>query len=329
MSLNSLNLTELQTRILMGRAFSAGINRLMHHGNAYPYSHQDGKRWYPFHPREGSVFTAGPLPISSDLHPGAEIWSSLTALNREAARLSYALSRGTDVSEVAWLYTHWEADNFPSFDIGPGAFESELSTALRRAGYTYDRVSRSALAGSISGDAVLQVGEASYRALLVDELDTADPAVLEAIERAIEAKVPVIWMGDFPERATGLVDAANRDATVGGIVARVRTAVSAIGSAVEVAAQLASRGVRPSLSPISGGELTVSLQHRLVDNGDLYFLFNESDERLSRQLRVEGEFSEGSLLDPATGDVIVDALDGNVVRVELAPGRGAVLWVAR
>ena len=58
----------------MGRAFSAGINRLMHHGNAYPYVHQDGQRWYPFHPRGDSVFTAGPLDISFDIHPEGDLW---------------------------------------------------------------------------------------------------------------------------------------------------------------------------------------------------------------------------------------------------------------
>ncbi len=328
-ALLSLNLSELQIRILMGRAFSAGVNRLMHHGNAYPYAHQDGQRWYPFHPRQGSVFTAGPLPISSDFHPGAEIWSALPALNKEAARLSYALSRGTNISEVAWLYPHWEADNFPSFNIGPGAYESEISTALRRAGYSYDRVSRSALAGSTSDRAELRVGAASYRALLVDGLEVSDPAVLEGIERAIRANVPVIWMGEFPERADGLVDPVNRDAMVQSIVERLQTSVTIVDSAEEIATQLAALGLLPSLRPHSSDETRISIQHRQVDDGDIYFLFNESDQPRSERLRIEGDFREASLLDPSTGERTVAPLDGDVVRVDLAPGRGTVMWLTR
>jgi hypothetical protein len=119
-------------------------------------------------------------------------------LNRWAARLSYALSRGSAVSEVAWLYPEWHAENFPSFGVEPGAHESETSVALRRAGFSYDRVSRRALASSTSADEALHVGEASFQALLVEGIHAADPAMLEAIERAGEAGVPVIWIGSCP-----------------------------------------------------------------------------------------------------------------------------------
>ncbi|NNE20908.1 MAG: hypothetical protein HKN10_20755, partial [Myxococcales bacterium] len=70
-SVGRLELTEQETRILMGRAFSAGINRLVHHGNAYRYLHQDGQRWFPFHPRDDSAFSTGPVDLSFDIHPDA------------------------------------------------------------------------------------------------------------------------------------------------------------------------------------------------------------------------------------------------------------------
>jgi len=132
-TVGALELSLDEVRILMGRAFSAGINRLMHHGNAYPYLHQDGQRWFPFHPLEDSAFKTGPLDLSFDIHPDAEIWAALPALNREASRLGYALSRGSAVAEVAWLYPEWRAENFPNFGVEPGAYESETSVALRRA----------------------------------------------------------------------------------------------------------------------------------------------------------------------------------------------------
>jgi hypothetical protein len=328
-TVGALELSLDEVRILMGRAFSAGINRLMHHGNAYPYLHQDGQRWFPFHPLEDSAFKTGPLDLTFDIHPDAEIWASLPALNREAARLGYALSRGAAVAEVAWLYPEWRAENFPNFGVEPGAYESETSVALRRAGFAYDRVSRSALAGSTSVDAALQVGQGSYQALLVEGVHAAEPKMLEAIERAVEAGVAVVWLGDFPERADGLVDAEARDATVSSLVESLRSTVVIVASAAEIPSAIANAGVTPSLSPIDSAGLQMSVEHRQVSNGDVYFLFNESYEERTDQLRIEGAFSEAVMLDPDTGKPVAMNLEGDVLTVTLAGARGAVLWVTR
>jgi hypothetical protein len=328
-TVGALHLSLDEVRILMGRAFSAGINRLMHHGNAYPYLHQDGQRWYPFHPGEDSAFATGPLDLTFDIHPGAEIWASLPALNHEAARLSYALSRGSAVAEVAWLYPEWRAENFPNFGVEPGAYESETSVALRRAGFAYDRISRSALAASTSASAALQVGQASYQALLVEGTHAADPKMLEAIERAVEAGVPVIWAGDFPERADGLVDPQARDAMVSALVESLRSTVVVVSSADEIPAAISNAGVTPSLSSADSAGLQMSVEHRQVSNGDVYFLFNESYEERTDQLRIEGAFDEALLLDPETGEPVSTDLEGDVLTVTLPGARGAVLWVRR
>ena len=328
-TIGTLDLSLDEVRILMGRAFSAGINRLMHHGNAYPYIQPDGQRWYPFHPVEDSAFATGPLGLSFDIHPEAEIWASLPALNQVAARLSYALSRGSAVAEVAWLYPEWRAENFPNFGVEPGAYESDTSIALRRAGFGYDRISRSALAGSTSADAVLQVGQGSYQALLVEGVHAADPKMLEAIGRAVEAGVAVVWLGDFPERADGLVDAQARDAMVSSLVESLRSTVIIVSSPEEIPTAIANAGVTPSLSPIDSAGLQMSVEHRQVSNGDVYFLFNESYEARSDQLRIEGAFNEVLMLDPETGKPVATDLEDDLLTVTLPGARGAVLWVTR
>ena len=328
-SVGALQLTEDEARIVIGRAFSAGINRLVHHGNAYPYLHQDGQRWFPFRPLEDSAFTTGPADLSFDIHPGADIWAALPELNRMAARLSYALSRGSAAVEVAWLYPDWKARNFANFGVRPGAFESETSKALRRAGLSYDRISRSSLASSASADAVLQVGEGSYGALLVDGAQAAAPETLAGIERAAEAGVPVIWFGDFPERADGLVDAEARDAEVETLVESLRAVVIVVSSVADIPLAIASEGVRPSLGPIDSAGLQLSVQRRQLSDGDLYFIFNESYEPRSEMLRIEEAFTEAVLLDPETGQAIATDHEGDVLSVTLAAARGAVLWVRR
>jgi len=327
-SIAALQLTEDEARILMGRAFSAGINRLVHHGNAYPYLHQDGQRWYPFHPLKESAFATGPLDISFDIHPDAPIWASLPQLNRMAARLSYALSRGSAVAEVAWLYPEWEAANLVKLGITPGAPESDTSKALRHAGFSYDRVSRSALTSSTSEGGVLQVGQASFQALLVEGIHAAAPQMLEGIQRAANAGVPVIWIGSFPDRADGLVDAQLRDAEVETLVESLGSVVVVAPSVADIPAVIANAGVTPSLSPIDSAGLQLSVQHRQVTNGHVYFLFNESYEPRTEQVRIEGAFTEARILDPDTGDSVAAGLEGDVVTVTLPAARGTVLWLS-
>jgi len=328
-SVGRLELTEQEARILMGRAFSAGINRLMHHGNAYPYLHQDGQRWFPFHPLDDSAFTTGPVDLSFDIHPGAAIWAALPRLNRMAARLSYALSRGTAVAEVAWLYPRWDAENFANFVVEPGAFESETSKALRRAGFSYDRISRSALASSTSEAGMLQVGQGTYEALLVEGRLAAAPEMLSGIERAAAAGVPVIWIGELPERADGLLDAQARDAAVATLVERLRVVIKVVPTLEDIPTAIANAGVTPSLGPVDSTGLQLSVARRQVSDGDIYFLFNESYEERTEQLRIEDAFTDAVLFDPETGQAIATERNGDTATLTLAGARGVLLWVAR
>ena len=328
-SVGRLELTEQETRMLMGRAFSAGINRLMHHGNAYPYLHQGGQRWFPFHPLDDSAFSTGPVDLSFDIHPAANIWGALPGLNRMASRLSYALSRGAAMAEVAWLYPRWDAQNFANFVVEPGAFESATSMALRRAGFSYDRISRSALASSTSDAGLLRVGRGSYRALLIEGRLAARPETLRGIERAASAGVPVIWIGPFPERADGLRDLEARDAAVAQLVESLRPLVTVVPSVEDIPTAMADSGVTPPLGPVDSAGLKLSIERRQVSDGDLYFLFNESYEERSDTLRIEAAFTDAVLFDPETGRAIPTEIEGDTLTVTLAGARGVLLWVAR
>jgi hypothetical protein len=321
-----------QAWLLMGRAFSAGINRLVHHGVTYPYTQADDERWFPFIPRADADSTIGPLPLSFDIHPGNPIWGSMPALNRAAARLTYAMSRGTDESEIAWLKAGPRAENFVNLyaqAVEPGGLESEESKTLRGAGYLYDWVSRAALASSSAADGVLTIGQSSYRALLVNDLHASDPGLLEAVKRAGQAGVPVIWIGDLPKRAFGLADADARDAQVAALVAELADEVIRVSTMSEAAAAIREAGVDPSLAPVGGGPRTMSVQHRLVGGDDLYFIFNESYDQRSEQMRIDGAFEEAVLLDPETGKHAAPDIEDGVLTIALPGARGRVLWLKR
>jgi hypothetical protein len=64
-------------------------------------------------------------------------------------------------------------------------------------------------------------------------------------------------------------------------------------------------------------------------DGDVYFLFNESYETRSEQLRIEGAFNEVLMLDPETGKPVATDVEGDLLSVTLPGARGAVLWVTR
>jgi hypothetical protein len=328
-SVGKLELSEEEARLVIGRAFSAGINRLVHHGNAYPYLHEDGQRWFPFQPLADSAFTTGPVDLTFNIQPDAPIWEALPVLNRMSARLSYALSRGSAAADLAWLYPHWEVVNFPNGGIVPGAFESETSKSLRGAGFSYDRVSRAGLTGSSSETGVMRVGERVYSALLVEGSEAASPEMLDGVQRAVDAGVTVVWIGGFPERAEGLVDAAPRDASVAALVESLRATVVVVASAEQIPVALGDAGLKPSLGPVGSSGLELSVERRIVDGGDVYFLFNESFEPRTEALRIEDPFAEVLLLDPETGRSEQADLEGDVLTVTLPGARGAVLWVRR
>jgi hypothetical protein len=316
---------------LAGRAFAAGITRLVHHGVPYPYTRANGDRWYPFRPGADTL-SAGPLAITSEIRPGEEAWSFLPDFNRAQARLTYALTSGTPSAEVAWLYAERQYPQGTNLTVGspaPEAGESATSLALRRAGYGYDRMSRAALAGATFADGVATIGAARYRALLVDQaLAGVEPEVAEALRHAGEAGVPVVLAAELPSRATGLRDAAARDARVRAAVSALRGRAEPASGSDDVPAALARRGVRPALSVTAGDATLSTLVRELPDGSRLILLLNEGRDDARWTVRLAAPSARAALLDPETGTESDAALrDGGELDVALPAARARVLLV--
>jgi len=323
-------LTLDQFRLLAGRAYSAGINRIMYHGTPYPFDHTDGSRWFPFDPIADNSFPLSPFTITYDLHPGAAVWSSVPDLNAQMTRLSYALSRGTHTADVAWLMPEREWMNFVNFNsttVMPRAHESDLSQAIRGAGYVYDRISAGSLMDSSAAGGQLHVGAATYRALVVDNVAVAEPELLAAIEAAVAGGVPVVWLGGFPSRAPGLVDRATRDASVLISVSALMASVDVAATETDVPVAISDAGVLPSIGPAGPGELSVSIERRSVNDGDLYFIFNESYAPLSSTMQLNAPFVEAWLLDPETGEITASGIADNLLPLSLPAAGGSILWL--
>ena len=211
----------------------------------------------------------------------------------------------------------------------PKRFESEISKELRRRGLAYTRVSRAGLSAATITEGRLRVGEAKFEALLISDLPPVDPSVLRAVQNAVDAGLPVVWLGEFPERADGLVNAESRDALVNELVESLRGEVRLVATPSEIPVAMTDLGVLPSLSSTDPDGTDLSIVRRQVVDGDVYFLFNESYEARVERLRISGGFTRLSLLDAETGAPIPTSLDGDVLDVALDPVTGAVLFVQR
>ncbi|MCP4036653.1 MAG: hypothetical protein GY733_06930, partial [bacterium] len=317
-----------EMRLLAGRAYSAGINRLAFHGVPYPYTRVDGQIWFPFSGGFGRIL-AGPMPMSS--HIDAGFLAELPSFNLFLGRLSVAMSRGEPAGDVAWLRSDPIYPDAASFQLGriePRAGESVVTKALRARGLVHDRVSQRMLAGAeLVGDE-FQIGARRYRALLLDPLEVAEPELLESIVAIAEAGIPVLALGALPARAPGLRDARQRDRRVATEVKRLSRSVIQV-PALSRLEELLERAVGNTLvEPPAGTSLSVSLERRRGKAGDTLLVFNESWSAQEARLRFVVGGGALTLWDPRSGSrkrlrERVEA--GEIVPLALEPGETLIL----
>jgi len=262
--------------LLAGRAYSAGINRLAFHGVPYPHTRFDGEVWYPFSGGFGRIL-AGPLPMSS--HIDADFLAGLSDFNRSMGRLTVAMSQGDPVAEVAWLRSERVYPDSASVQIGritPHVGESAVTGALRARGLVHDRVSRRMLAGAQGSRGECRIGARHYRAILLDPLEIAEPALVERIAAIAETGVPVLALGSLPRRAPGLRDAQARDRRVRAATKRLSEWVVRVSEAEGLETLLAEHVPSTLVEPLPDTRLAVSLARRRSQAGDILLVFNES-----------------------------------------------------
>jgi len=317
-----------EMRLLAGRAYSAGINRLVFHGVPYPYTRADGEAWYPFSGGFGRIL-AGPLPMSSRID--AEFLARLSDFNRFLARLSLAMSRGEPVADVAWLRADGIFPDTTSLQLGRVAAhqgESSTTRALRARGLTHDRVSRKMLAAARPSAGAFEVGAARYRALVLDPMEIAEPELLERVEAIAKAGVPVIALGELPRRAPGLRDAAARDRRVRAAAERLASRVVRVDGPEALERALASV-IRPGLvEPEPGARLFVSLERRRQASGETLLLFSESWSIRRERLRMTRAGGALRIWDPWTGrtSVLRERVQvGDVVELVFDPAESLIL----
>jgi hypothetical protein len=315
-------LSEDEMRLLAGRAYSAGINRLAFHGVPYPHRRADGRVWYPFSGGFGRIL-AGPLPMSS--HFDAERLRELPDFNRFLGRLSVAMSHGQPVADVAWLRSDPIHPDEASLQLGrvePHAGESATTRALRGRGLVHDRVSRRMLAAARPRDGACRIGAREYRALLLDPLEIAEPELIERIAAIAESGIPVLALGALPRRAPGLRDAEARDRRVRAATRRLAGRVVRVPDGRRLESLLEQHVTSTLVEPASHARLSVSLERRRSAAGETLLVFNESWSPRRTRLRFTRGGGALTLWDPRSGSrsLLRERVEaGDVVPLELGP----------
>lgn len=312
---NPRKLKEEDFYYLAGRAFSAGVNRIYYHGYPYLY-YRDGRRWYPFDRPESSGFSF--TTWTDETH---HVWEKIKSINIYMARISYAMSLGESKAEIAWLYNERFFRDRVVFGFKGERFDSEITRELNRSGLTYDRINPVQLAGAEVKEGKIIIGKQSYSGLLVDNFHKASPELMKKIEEIADSSIPVVILGELPQRATGYVDAQKRDDEVREIAQRLMEKIKKAGSPQEIGEAFFEKGVKPPLFPESGSSPFV-INHRVVKNGEIFLLFNEKEESHEESFSGEGNIL---LFDPQTGKQLKQARKSAHVRIQ--PRRCVILFL--
>lgn len=295
----------------------------------FGYAHTPSKWWYPFISSIMSdYYTTGPFAMTTNLREESPVWEELPTFNSYLARLSFAMRQGQAETDIAWLFAEQEWPDAPAIGEGlsPNSKESALSIAIQQQGLSYDRISRKDLLNASYNDNSLQVGQARYKALLVNELAISSPELMTQLLKLSQSGTTIIWQGAMPHRATGWARAEQRDQSVIAIGQQLKPKLSTIADASELKQALTAKHISAPLSSTNGDSFPFRSARRGLTNGQLVLLFNDSDHPVSTELSInkpssDKPYTDIQLLDPSTGKITALDNSSNNFTVSIAARR--------
>lgn len=235
-----LAVTPQQMRERADELLVAGVQQIVGHGASAGIALGDGRtqRWYPWQALEIGTMLDAHNPVFALLRPFTDY----------LGRLQAVLRRGRACVPVAVLAP---PDLFAFDGAGARLTPPAWHGALQDAGHDWDWINGDALCSLplVDGALATPAGPA-HRAVLLPALPALDAAVAQRLVDIAEAGVAVLAIERWPERGTGLHDAACTDALVQGCVARLRRqAWVGAGAAIapsRIGAALSAAGVAPA-----------------------------------------------------------------------------------
>ena len=266
----------------------------------------EDKNWYPF-PNSffGQTYTAGPIALTSNLNQ-INIWQNINELNTSLARMSYVMQLGAPEVNIAWFLQDGAWPDEPNFQfrrLNSNYQESEISKHINLNGYTYDRISKkNLLSSNISGNK-LNIGNGSYQALLVTNLEHTSPSILRKILALADAGLKVIFIGDFPQRATGLSNFKTRDAEIVRYVEKISKLVFQLNDFQELVNTLKDLNIDPLISLLDKDKNYFRSATRSCGSHKIIYFYNDSYEAQKKNFYLNKSFEDIKVLDPFDGSI--------------------------
>jgi hypothetical protein len=237
--------------------------------------------------------------LADNSYPGLEIWAN-TEFNRKNTwfshldlftlylrRCNYMLQQGLDVADAAYYI----GEDVPKMS---GVMQPALPL-----GYHADFINSEVIIRDLTvkdGRLVLPHGT-SYRVLVLPPQETMRPEVLRKI--VMLAKEGAVIVGSPPKRSPSLENYPLADSEVETLAAELAAYIHAGASLEDVFA-----GLKLSPDFFTDHAVPVLYNHRKLDDGDIYFVTNQSARNISftSRFRVSGLKSE--LWNPVNGSVV-------------------------
>ncbi len=281
--------TPQKIKLAADELLTAGVNAIVYHGSPYIIPQVASPGWHPFTGLwEGQSY-------SSQINELNPFWPYLAQLNGYITRLQYISQVAGNIASVALYHNdlvHSAQEESPA---------PKLNQAMMDAGYNYDHVNAESLLRSIVRDRMLETaGKARYQVLVLPALDTIGASLAEKLQEFAAAGLPILFVGQIPSHADGLLENARATQRVQNAMLDIRKVqhvhVSTnIDDFCSTLKTVAHPGIRFHCDPLP------FIQKRMGKMTS-YFVRNESDttEHLDAEFHAEGK---PELWDPWTGQV--------------------------
>lgn len=290
-------------------AFAMGINRLVYHTFQHQYLSDDLK----------PGMTMGPYGVHHDR--SQTWWPMADGYHRYITRCQFLLQQGTPVADILYL----TPEGAPQVYRAPATAFAGDEVLPDRKGFSTDGCSPSQLlTATVKDHRIVFPSGASYRLLVLPASPTMTPQLLDQIESLIKAGAIVV--GNPPQKSPSLVNYPECDRQVaekarqiwGGTIAPVEFSERNYGKGKIYWGGALSKIKQPELYPdyeTAAGILrkmgigedfeaseAVRYIHEQVSSGDIYFVSNKTNEKVSVSCTFRVNSGIPELWEPMTGE---------------------------
>ncbi len=278
--------------------FASGVNHIVAHGDAYPYPLPGHPQWLPFGTRFGSM-----------LNPRNPVFAHLAPLTAYMARVQAVMQATRNVVPVV-LYQ--DSLVLPPNPDPAHAQEDPVYAGLRHDGYLADDLTADGLLKStVKARKMIAPSGQAYGAVIIRDQAALRPDTAQKLADLAAHGVPVIILGQTPDRGSGLKDAGDGDRAVRAAMA----SLTRHATADTLAGALHAADVAPNLTFASGAR--ADFWEKSDGRRHLYFVSNPADTGQTLDLVLD-RTGPVELWDPWTGKRVRSPAKAGHVHLDLA-----------